>query len=384
LLNAFEGKSFVDPNRLPVIPEAVEVAEFVRVRAAVPVRQPRRHIGDFELLHVCQDAVLEAGGPPWEFVDGEVLAMDSLERVLPTETNLLVAVKTEKALICFRTINKTILWAESDQAYVFAIAMAISRNGIFMVIDFGFGVTRVWMIRYNGKGLFGLMPLAHFGFNGKQKSVISGYFMIVATVEGRVVILWEAISGKIHRRVEFANTVTQIVADEEVGFWVVTDHEIIFLGINGEHKCRITSPTTVTSLAALQLPADLKERIAIGGAGGGQLYLVRADPKEGFIEWKQFPSEHRAAVIAVLIHPSLKEFISVSKDGRASVWSAPGVVADLEERRIRVICATCHRTTGPLVFCTYCGRSFCEKCICADASPVACGVCFFRFDSFFF
>jgi hypothetical protein len=92
------------------------------------------------------------------------------------------------------------------------------------------------------------------------------------------------------------------------------------------------------------------------------------------MDWRELQSEHRAVIVQIVVHPSLKAFLSV--DERRAVWLWTSVEGMWMERlRLDGMdgCAICG--AAPRAQCTACARAVCSRCRCCCGQRILCGMC---------
>jgi hypothetical protein len=253
----------------------------------------------------------------------------------------------------------------------------VSKNGLFLVLDFSFGLTRVLLIHYKKQLPVLVSILNDLSWISKPLSVVSGVFMIVGTAYANVLILWDAVSGRVHRRFEFARQIVLLEMDEEFGVWVVTQDEIVFAHINGEIVCRQKVEKVVTALAAVQLKGGIRDRVAIIGCETGEVALISARLDRKVLDVLLLPSEHEVAIREIAVGPKMREFLTSGADGKTFVWYAIGVHCQ-ENLRIELFARCCICGAEKVkMFCAECNRAVCRDCCyrVGELSKKMCGLC---------
>ncbi|OHT16980.1 hypothetical protein TRFO_41408 [Tritrichomonas foetus] len=120
-------------------------------------------------------------------------------------------------------MNSLKIVRKTDHYFTFASSIDVSENGLFMSIDFEFGLTRVWRIKYYNNMPYDIDQLSDFSWNACPTSLLSGTHFICASKLETEVILWEINTGTIHRILKFGCVVTAIAMDDEFGaVWIAT------------------------------------------------------------------------------------------------------------------------------------------------------------------
>lgn len=205
-------------------------------------------------------------------------------------------------------------------------------------------------------------------------SSISGADWIVATARDTHVLIWEIFTGSVHRDIRFKEQIEAVAIDEENGgVWIVSETHTYYYSINGELMAKTLIHETVTAIAALQLhPAD-RDRTAILGCENGHIYVISPRPDQGTVDFKRLPSMHEAAVNRLVLHPTLREFVSIDEDGVEYVWNAIGLDAPNQKAKIFSHCACCENPAQ--IICTRCNRAMCPRCISEQRFGIVCSHC---------
>lgn len=192
-------------------------------------------------------------------------------------------------------------------------------------------------------------------------SVISGFFMIIATAVAKSDVLWDVVYGTVHRKFEFEKEVLLIDFDEEFGVWIVIELEIMFVHVNGEVVGRMKVPEKVTVLTAIGLKGNVCDRSAIAGTETGGLFLISPRIDLLRMDYVKLPSEHRSQIEKVVINAELTEFVSVDREGRTFVWHGVGVECGCSKPEILLGCGLCGGKAE--VCCVRCHRGICGRCL---------------------
>jgi hypothetical protein len=330
------------------------------------------HICDLDIRHVCQrlTVALSARQRP-EFDSGQVVALGRLARVLSAAPRITLKLRPLRSTIAFHAGPK-VCFARFDSLFAFATSVALSENRLLLAVDFVFGLTRVYRIVYANFAPVGLEQLSDISWFERPVSVVSGFHLIVATALRDAVAIWDAVGGGLHRRVECGANVRVLAMDDEFGVWVALDHELLLLTVNGERVAAVRVPARVTALAAVPQKEETVCRAAVCGADDGSIWAVQCDMRE--IDWRQLPSEHVAAVVEIVVHPSLKAFLSVDDERGVWLWTAiEGRWMERFKPEAMDGCATCGANAKAA--CAACGRAVCPRCRCVTGQRTLCGVC---------
>jgi hypothetical protein len=337
-----------------------------------------RHVGDLDDHHVCQQLNVQRQlHEKLSCRDDDILVHDDLHRLVD---DFWVKVAHQPASISFVTIDGNPLFSlSSDWRYIFVSWISVSKNGLFLVLDFSFGLTQVMLIHYKNQLPAQVSKLNDVSWISKSLSVVSGVFMIVGTAYANILVLWDAVSGRVHRRFEFACRILLLEMDEEFGVWVVTQDEIVFAHINGEVVCRQKVEKVVTALAALQLKGGVRDRVAIVGCKTGEVALMSARLDRKVLDVLLLPSEHKAEIREIVVGPKMRVFVTSDAAGKTFVWYTVGLHCE-GNLRIELFARCCICGAEKMkTFCAECNRAVCRSC-CYRAGELRkkmCGFCAF-------
>lgn len=259
-----------------------------------------------------------------------------------------------------------------DHYFTFASSMNVSNNGLFLSIDFEFGLTRIWKIKYKWDKT-AMIPneleqLSDFSWSSKSTSLISGTHFICASKLNTEVVLWEINAGTIHRILKFATLVTAIAMDDEFNaIWIATSSHAYYYSINGQRLADVAFDTLIsryqgnnikiTTMSAMPLNYADNERAVVCGCEDGGILILIPRIETGLIDVKILNSMHSCRITRITFHPNRWCFISSDKNGLVYIWSAceKHLALDCYEN-----CAVCNMKHDR--FCEHCGRAICSNC----------------------
>jgi WD40 repeat protein len=257
--------------------------------------------------------------------------------------------------------TRTVEYREIRQEFAYAHAIAVSWNGLFLTIDFEFGITKCYRIRYNQKKPFECVPISDFSWKMRVRSVPNGVHCIVASALERKLVLWELLRGNLHRVLEFESEILCIAQDEEYGVWVATEGHVYLVSINGLILAKSEITKCVVTMQAIPRHRSETARTLVCGTTTGEIYLLMPLFATGKIDFNRLPSPHERAVEKIVLNPSGKSFVSIDADEICYRWSVPGMKA----RDLRIGCyGECGVCGGqpPVLFCASCNRAVCGAC----------------------
>jgi WD40 repeat protein len=250
-----------------------------------------------------------------------------------------------------------------------ASSLVVSRNNLFVVIDFEFGVSRTYRIVYSDGIPTGFRFVNDFSMKLVPRSIVSDSFWVAATASVNTLVIWEIFGGTIHRVVEFDEKITNIAFDECFGVWVATVTHIFFVSVNGDVIASSSIDQEVSALASFQMHHSHCARLAVGGSTSGGVWLLEPNFACRVVEFKRLPSEHRAQVCGIVIHPGNKMFVTVDEDGKCFVWSGIGVGGEGLAVEMYRACNVCGG--APEAVCQSCLGGVCRRC-CPEGKCLLC------------
>jgi hypothetical protein len=318
------------------------------------------HVGNFELRHVCQRLRIQCRKSRTLVFDAQRVH-ESKKLTVALADNLVLTINRKALTLSIQEFGsgKPTLTV-FDSLFKCASSMAVSRDKLFLVVDFKIGITRCFRLIYFDAIPTRVLLVAEFSFLIIPKSIVSGEHWLVATTANERLIIWEISGGTIHRIVSFDSTISQITFDESHGIWVATKSQITCLWVNGEVITQASVAFDVTAIEAIQLPQAQTPRAAIVGTSDGQVLLAQSNVMRKEVEFKTLLSEHRAKISKIVVHPGNKMFITIDESEVCFAWSAVGIAGEPVAVSMYETCNFCRRQ--PDVICTSCRRAVCNYC----------------------
>ena len=261
-----------------------------------------------------------------------------------------------------------------DNYFAFASSIRATANGVFLAIDYEFGLTRVYRIIYVDDVPDRLNLLSDFSWSGACKSVISGVHWVCATARQVHVVLWDIVTGTVLRdfKPEPFTTVTAIDIDETCGdFWLATEKCGYVFNVNGYLMARIELDRRITKIAVERQPISRNSRYAICGCDDGSMVIASPCVETKQADIRKLPSPHKAPIVDIVIQPDNQSFVSLDVSGNAFIWSGVGLVPpSVDIQCYRRECAMC----GSMISgkCKRCGRPVCDVCLNGGDTCVYC------------
>ena len=333
------------------------------------IRASYHHICEPDTLLFCQKLTASVSADHSPAVAGDsVKTLPRLSARIRYDKNYYAII--EKAELCLTMVNMEtghrcghVL---RDHYFAFASSIYTSDNGLFLSIDYEFGLTRVYRIVYVSDVPDSVHLLSDFSWSGLCESVLSGVHWVCATARQVHVVVWDIVTGTVLRdfKPEPFTTVTAIDMDEASGVvWMATEKCGYVFNVNGHTITRIPLSQQITKIAVLRQPVSRVNRYAICGCEDGSLYIVSPCLNTKNVDIRQLPSEHKARITNIVIHPDNQSCITSSADGNTFIWSGWGLKPpNLKMSAYSGGCAVCC-SSGAFSKCEKCGRPVCDSCL---------------------
>jgi hypothetical protein len=185
-------------------------------------------------------------------------------------------------------------------------------------------------------------------------------------------VLWDIVSGRIHRSLRWESGISAAAFDESCGVWIATGAKAFLVGINGGEVGGVELDSKIVKIAVIPLHSSELSRAALFGTETGALVLVSLDLIRGESAVKQLQSEHRAQITCIVVRSSLKSFVSSDAAGVSCLWTAAGLGGEPINVAMFEMCAYCWGK--PVVSCPMCDRAVCRECI-GDSPDAVCSLC---------
>jgi hypothetical protein len=330
------------------------------------------HIGHADVFHVSQQLTETCpSSSSFVFIDGEIKIRDRPVARIDSRHEIRIDRSSLTLSIVQVRKNKTI-FKMVESALVFATSLSLSSNGLFFIIDFEFGLTHCYRMHYAKNKPNGIRFLVDFSWAAKPKSSVSGVHGLIASAVGPQLVLWNIFSGTIHRVLDFEESITAVAFDEESGIWATTPSCGRFVSVNGKILAEIRLTEKVTVIASLTVDSPRRPRAAIVGTSSGSLFVLEAKLDGGVVDSKRLPSQHRHPIENIVVHPSMKAFVSVDKERMSFMWTAPVVSGQIVPAGVYAKCHACDAEASGT--CPSCGRAVCGQCL-APRPDVRCAFC---------
>jgi hypothetical protein len=137
---------------------------------------------------------------------------------------------------------------------------------------------------------------------------------LIASALGRRLVIWNIFSGTIHRILDFEESIVAVAFDEELGIWAATASRGHFVSVNGKTLAESDLTETVTVIVLLTMDSPRRSRMAIVGTSSGSLFVLDLQFSRGIVDLKRLPSQYKHLIENIVVHLSMKAFISVDKE----------------------------------------------------------------------
>ena len=287
--------------------------------------------------------------------------------------NWSVHIEHENLLLAFCSTTKSGYRKEkNDNYFAFASSINVSRNGLFLSVDFVFGLTRIWRIKYKDIYPSEIEQISDFSWSSKPTSLISGTHFICATRLETEVVIWEINGGTIHRILKFGTLITAMAMDDEFGaIWITTVNHGYYYSINGQRLAEIDFEKfdiKVTAMTAMPSNYADRDRTVICGCDDGKVLIATSRIETRTIDVKILPSKHSWKINRITFHPNRTSFLTTDISGAVFIWSA-GEKSVLPLKCFEE-CAICKGK--PDKFCDCCGRAICYNCAGSKHKCIIC------------
>jgi len=339
---------------------------------------PRKFISaiDFDKFQVCQRVTRKcANNHTLVFERNSIRKMKKLSAIIEAEKYTYVAI--DKNQLTISLLNKQtghVYYSQQDALLVYSNGISVSDNGVFLVIDFEFGLTRAYRIVYENYNPSCLNMISDFSWSSEPKSTVSGIDWICFTSIENKLVMWDIIGGIVHRFSTFEEEIRFLSLDEEFGaIWVVFGAKVILISINGDLIASSELSQKITCIKSVPIPYDSIDRYAIVGFEGGDVMIISPVFYSKGMCTKSLPSEHKFPVNRITIHSSLTEFITIDENGEAFLWNAINIPSQVRKPTLFAGCPYCQ--SAVVVKCVSCNRMICQKCMSEQNPRSLCSHC---------
>jgi hypothetical protein len=273
-------------------------------------------------------------------------------------------VMIDKESLCLSLRSEKSFFIHSDYYYSFARSVSVSANGLFLCIDYTFGLTEVFRVRYSGDAPDGLSRLCDFSWNANSQTVIDGKAFVCATAIQNRLVLWDSVNGRLIRMIDtHASKITTLSCDENIGaVWIAFGCTIVVYSNRGQvlGKAELNCGR-ISTLKVIKRSVSAMNRAAVCGCVDGSVCLLCLKLNEGIVKVKNLASHHEHGIARILVHSNRKAFVSLDVKKRAFIWTALGIGFPVVDESVYDGCGLCGNA-GINGQCESCGRMICNKC----------------------
>lgn len=249
-----------------------------------------------------------------------------------------------------------VLYRESNSFYGLAENINVSRDGVFFVVDFAFGLTVAYKVIFSKGNPIAAQKISKFSAGAHPISTVSGQDWICATATGNKLVLWEIITGTIHRIMYFDTPINAVAFDEPIYYlWAASEDKITVVGLNGHIRGSVEMREKTTALTRIE-----DEPKAICGTELGHLFLLTFLQDKMTVEIKQMNSTHMYRIDKIYLQKHIKRFLSVDSHGETAQWNTEGIL-EVDDTPAFTSCAVCTNPTHTI--CQFCNKPICTQCM---------------------
>jgi hypothetical protein len=133
------------------------------------------------------------------------------------------------------------------------------------------------------------------------------------------------------------------------------------MSVNWKTLAEIDSTEKVTVIVSLTMDSPRLPRVALVGTSSGSLFVLELEFGRGIVDLNGLPSQHKHPTENIVVHLSMKAFISVDKEKTSFMWTAPNVNGEVVPAGVFAKCHACDDEAPSI--CPSCGRSVCGQCL---------------------
>jgi len=296
-------------------------------------------------------------------------------RLDPLKTVVAILEPSKMSLSFFDYKTHEFYMKHTYDLFVYGSSLNVSHNGAFLVVDFQFGMSKVFRIIYNDSFPSTLVSVSSFNWESTPKSAISGTDWLCASAFCNTLVLWNVFSSLIHRVVEFKDDIRALSFDEVSSLlWLSASTHCFVLNMNGEILSKSKFDDTITVISVLNTGLEESKRSAILGTEQGIIYIATPSYDTAKIDYKKLSSVHSESITSIVISPLLNSFLSTDISGSIASNTAIGIKSQKMKLSIINKCPIC-LSTNQLTYCSSCNRAVCEKCLNTSQQESLCQSC---------
>ena len=267
--------------------------------------------------------------------------------------------------------NGNVVFRRTSPIFVYSTGFSLSENGLLLVVDYAFCLSRSFRIKYEFGIPTEISSLSAISLPSKPISDICGYDCIVVTSYSSTFVIWDAFSGTIHCKVDLSENIVTSKFDESSGLvWVLTEISLYLYSINGSSLAhREFNKSKTSSLSVFRLSNSESIRYSLVGFVNGNIILTSYRADYSFIEIKELESPHQHKIVSLQIHGSNTFFTSSDSDLNVTLWTSIGVLSPHFRHGLLTRCPICGSISSEQ--CQSCSRHCCKRC-CMNGTCLFC------------
>ena len=281
---------------------------------------------------------------------------EQLSQLIRIQSTVINISRRKSKLSIVNNVTDNEYYTEYNFIYGHAISISVSSDSVFFAIDFAFGLTRVYKVIFS-KGIpVTANCLSEFSAGSSPKSSVSSHEWVCATASGTILVLWEIVSGTVHRVIHFEDTVSAVSFDESSSsVWAAIGSRIVLIALNGA----ILAETQISERVSALTRVD-GETSAICGTDKGRLFVLRYDLEQEKISQTEMQSQHECYITKIVWQREVRRYLSVDVLGRVFQWNTEGTPETEVETSVFTSCAVCTNPTHTI--CQFCNKPICAQC----------------------
>ena len=334
----------------------------------------KQHIGLINKTHVFAKLSHKPKGELIYDFD-EIIDIPKLTLRIECTRNYVISIdKTNMTISIINNKTKSVAYKSMMTNLIYVTGFNVSHNGLLLVIDYSYCISRTFRIIYNDGVPCNIEQLSTLSLTKLPRSMISGTESVCCTIqEGcKNLIIWSALTGHILHNVEFEETITNAAIDEYSNIiWCSTARNIHIITINGVIVISRDLPcsSSVSFIKVVPIQENDFHRTAFIGFDNGRIYCSQFIPEISHVAMKAMESPHTAPIRSIVIHSSLTSFISIDEENKTCVCYAVGLRAPRIKQEHYSQCQICNSI--PSEYCNTCNRLLCKKC-CPSGTCIFC------------
>lgn len=288
--------------------------------------------------------------------------------VLTGSTVINISRRKSKLAIVNNSTDKE-YYSDTNFLYGHAESISVSTDGVYFAIDFAFGLTRAYKVIFSRGAPTSVRCLSEFSAGASPISAISGREWMCATASGKILVLWEIITGTVHRVLTFDAPVSAVAFDERLcAVWAGVAQQAVFVSLNGTILGETMLPSCITALSQNDEASS-----ALCGTENGRLFTISYDITTSNILQREVSCEHDSRLTRILWQRDGGCYLTVDASGKVLRWNRDGTPAPGLATASLGKCTSCGDTTRAI--CQFCNKPVCLQCLPSHLKGPRCRHC---------